>query len=273
MPVKTDGAGKRWVEMEFLTPGTPEQVWQAMATGPGNSAWFTKTTIEERVGGSIRFEFGPEMASAGEVTLWEPPHRFGYVEREWSEGAPPVATEITITSRSGDRCVVRMVHSLFSTSDDWDDQMEGFEAGWPGFFEILRLYLAHFAGQKAASFQVMTSVESDQAAVWKRLLDSLGLAAADAGDRWTAPAQPESLSGTSGTIARIQQDAKQRYILLRLEEPVPGIAILGTYNAGERTNASLYGYFYGEGAEARVAASEPKWRDWISALGADGTGL
>ncbi|MBN9170044.1 MAG: polysaccharide biosynthesis protein, partial [Microbacterium sp.] len=23
---------------------------------------------------------------AGEVTTWEPPHRFGYVERDWSEG-------------------------------------------------------------------------------------------------------------------------------------------------------------------------------------------
>src|SRR5688500_3508622 len=106
MPIKKDGKGNRWVEMEFLTPGTPEQVWEAMATGAGNTAWFTKTTIEERVGGALRFDFGPAGGSSGEVTTWDPPRRFGYVEREWSEGAPPVATEITITSRSGDQCVV-----------------------------------------------------------------------------------------------------------------------------------------------------------------------
>ena len=36
--------GKRWIEMEFVVPGTPEQVWQAVATGPGNTAWFTRAT-------------------------------------------------------------------------------------------------------------------------------------------------------------------------------------------------------------------------------------
>ncbi|CAH2400009.1 hypothetical protein [Mesorhizobium ventifaucium] len=46
MPIKKGETGKRWVEMEFITPGTPEQVWRAIATGPGNTAWFTKTTID-----------------------------------------------------------------------------------------------------------------------------------------------------------------------------------------------------------------------------------
>ncbi|ESZ18472.1 hypothetical protein X737_18045 [Mesorhizobium sp. L48C026A00] len=35
MPIKKDETGKRWVEMEFITP---EQVWRAIATGPGNTA-------------------------------------------------------------------------------------------------------------------------------------------------------------------------------------------------------------------------------------------
>ena len=152
MPIKKDETGKRWVEMEFVAPGTPEQLWQAMATGPGNTAWFTKATVDERVGGEIQFDFGTRGTQSGEVTAWEPPHRFAYVERHWSEGAPPVATEITITARSGDTCVVRMVHSLFTSSDEWDDQIEGFEKGWPAFFAVLRLYLTHFPGQRAASF-------------------------------------------------------------------------------------------------------------------------
>ncbi len=74
-------------------PGTPEQVWQAMATGPAIQHWFTKTKVEAHIGGAIQFDFGPNGSSMGEVTAWEPPFRFGYVERNWSEGAPPVATE------------------------------------------------------------------------------------------------------------------------------------------------------------------------------------
>ncbi len=156
MPIRKDETGRRWVEMELLVPGTPDQVWEAMATGPGNEAWFLKADIEPHVGGALRFHFGQGVATSGNVTTWNPPHQFAYVERDWEPGAPPVATEITIAARSGDRCVVRMVHSLFASSDDWDDQLEGFESGWPGFFRVLHLYLEHFAGMAAASFMAMT---------------------------------------------------------------------------------------------------------------------
>ena len=69
MPTKFDASGKRWVEMEFLVPGTPEQVWQAMATGPGNAAWFTRAEIEEKIGGRLTFHFMPGVTSGGRTTL------------------------------------------------------------------------------------------------------------------------------------------------------------------------------------------------------------
>lgn len=261
MPIKKDGTGKRWVELEFLAPGTPEQVWQAMATGPGNAAWFTKATIEEKVGGVLRFEFGPGMSSSGEVTAWEPPFRFGYVEKDWSEGAPPVATEITITSRAGGQCVVRMVHSLFTSSDDWDDQMESFESGWPGFFGVLRIYLANFAGKTGASFQVMAmGIAGDDLAVWSRLTRELGLAGANAGEPRQTASGPQNLSGV---VERIQQDDKMRLITLRLEAPASGVAMLGTYRGSAGVNASMSIFFYGDDAAETAAASERLWRHWF----------
>lgn len=262
MPIKKDGQGNRSVEMAFIAPGSPEAVWQAMATGEGNSAWFTKAVIEERVGGLISFSFGPQMASRGEVTVWEPPHRFGYVENEWMPGAPPVATEITITSRSGDQCVVRMVHSLFATTDDWDDQMEGFESGWPGFFEVLRVYLTSFAGQKGASFQAMSLTEGDRLTLWKRLSQALGLAGGNVGETISATGGPEPFAGR---IEHIRQDRHLCLVMLRLEAPGPGIALVGAYAQGERSHVSVSMFCYGEDAAERAARSEPKWRDWLSA--------
>lgn len=38
-------------------------------------------------------------------------------------------------------CLVRVVHSLFAETDDWDNQLTGVESGWPSFFRILRMYL------------------------------------------------------------------------------------------------------------------------------------
>lgn len=84
MPIKKSETGKRWVEMELLVPGAPEQVWQAMATGPGNACWFVRGEIEPRVGGAFRLDFGQGMTTAGDVTTWEPPRQFAYVERDWA---------------------------------------------------------------------------------------------------------------------------------------------------------------------------------------------
>ena len=260
MPIKKDGTGKRWVEMEFIASGTPEQLWQAMATGPGNTAWFTKATIEERVGGSLQFHFGPDVNSSGEVTVWQPPNFFGYVERDWNGNAPPVATEITITARSGTSCLVRMVHSLFSATDDWDDQLEGFESGWPGFFDVLRVYLKHFAGRKAASFIAITSTTGEHPEVWKRLQDSLGLFGANVGERRTTSARPEALSGV---VERVDQGEKIRMILLRLERPQPGVALVGTYMSGSGVNVSMSMYLYGDDVEGAAEQSARKWREWL----------
>ncbi len=263
MPIKKDETGKRWVEMELVVPGTPEQVWQAVATGPGYDAWFAKTKIEEHVGGTIHFDLGPYGSSKGEVTIWEPPSRFGYVECEWSESAPPVETEIAVTSRPDGKCLFRMTHSLRATTDAWDTSLEGFEAGWPGFFEVLRLYLRDFAGSQAASFHVMASEEAPQLEVWKRLTEALGLAAANVGEERTTPQQPERLSGT---VERVQQSDRDRYILLRLTAPAPGVALIGTYSMGNSTNASVVLYFYGDDASKAADAAREKWASWLDRL-------
>lgn len=77
MPLKTSAPDRRSVEIEIEVPGTPEQVWKALATGPGFSAWFMPTTIKEHVGGDVTFVFGPGMQSKGSVTTSEPPYPSG----------------------------------------------------------------------------------------------------------------------------------------------------------------------------------------------------
>ena len=56
------------LEFSVEVPGTPEQVWQAIATAKGMSAWFLPTEMEEREGGALHFTMGPEMGSEGHVT-------------------------------------------------------------------------------------------------------------------------------------------------------------------------------------------------------------
>lgn len=262
MPIKKDETGKRWVEMNLLVPGTPEQVWAALATGPGYAGWFIKAEVEPRVGGKLVFHFGGGVASPGEVTEWSPPHKFGYVERDWDKDAPPVATEITIVARSGDRCQVRMVHSLFSSEDSWDDQLEGFESGWVSALEVLRIYLLHFAGVPAATFMSITPSKADAPTSWKQLTEAFGMSGANVGDRCSSSAGPEAFSGV---VEHVHQDAKQRFTILRVEQPAPGLTAIGTYDKGNGAppNVAICRYFYGDQAEQQLEKHEPAWREWF----------
>jgi uncharacterized protein YndB with AHSA1/START domain len=48
MSVKKEANGRRSVQIEIEVPGTPEEVWQAIATGPGISSWLLPAEFEER---------------------------------------------------------------------------------------------------------------------------------------------------------------------------------------------------------------------------------
>ena len=53
-------------------PGTPEEVWQAIATGPGIATWFAPAEVDERVGGRIVTDHGPYGRSEGVVKERDP---------------------------------------------------------------------------------------------------------------------------------------------------------------------------------------------------------
>src|SRR5436189_210966 len=110
MPVKKDASGRHSVEVETEVPGTPEEVWQAIATGPGISAWFVPTKLEEREGGALVLDFGPGMVSEGVITAWDPPRRFVCENKGgMGPGSPTVADEWTVEAKSGGTCRVRVV--------------------------------------------------------------------------------------------------------------------------------------------------------------------
>lgn len=262
MAVIKEDSGRRSVRLEFEVPGTPEQVWRAIATGPGITSWFTPTDVEERAGGAITFHFGPGMDSSGTVTAWEPPLRFAYEERDWGPNAPPLATEVLVETRSGGTCVVRMVHSLFASSDEWDNQLESFEAGWPPFFHVLRLVLTHFPGETCSAFRLMGEAPGSEEAAWEELTGALGLTGAAEGERRTAPGS--GVPPLAGVIERKGAGRHIHELILRLEEPAPGFAVIGAYTWDGKVQAAINFYLFGGRASAVVARDEPLWKAWMA---------
>ena len=260
MSVRKDPSGRRTVHVEAEIAATPEQVWQAIATGPGLSSWFVPTDVDEREGGRIVFHLGPGMDSAGEVTAWEPPRRFAYEERDWAPQAPPVATECTIEARSGGTCVLRLVHSLFASGEEWNDQLESFEAGWPPFFEVLRLGLRHFAGQRCAGIRVMGPVSGTEAEAWNAVRRPLGLADAAEGHRTAArDARAPHFNG-------VVQRATPRDIVVKLDEPSAGIGLFTVSTWDGRANVSVSLYLFGDDAKDVAEQQEAAWREWYEQI-------
>jgi uncharacterized protein YndB with AHSA1/START domain len=260
MPDKKDQSGRRFVQAETEVPGTPEEVWQAIATGPGISAWFVPSTVEERVGGVATSNFGPGMESQATVTAWEPPRRLAMESHDMGPGSPPVATEWTVEAKQGGTCVVRVVHSWTRDDDEWDKMFEGHEHGWPGFFRILRTYLTHFAGKQSAAFQVMVTMPSAVNDVWSNVRDGLALGAVREGQRFAAAGGPT----LAGVVERVGP-AEHPELLLRLDQPAAGTSHLFAMPMGGQACLALRFYFYGADAAKVAAREEPLWQQWADA--------
>ena len=260
MSVKKEASGRRSIQVEAEVPGTPEEVWQAIATGPGISAWFCPAEFEERDGKPVaaKLNFGPGMESRSVVTAWDPPRMFAREADGWAPGSPPIATEFSVEARAGGVCVVRVVNSLFASTDDWDKQLEGAESGWPGAFRILRIYLTHFRGQRSAFMQFMAPVAGTAAEAWATLTAALGLNGVGAGQRWAVPAGVPALGGVVEDVSQSPCGA-----LLRLDKPGPGTAALSIITFGASVMAAFNFYLYGDQAAGNVARETPLWQAWI----------
>jgi hypothetical protein len=170
-----------------------------------------------------------------------------------------VATEWTVEARSGGTCIVRVVHSWFASSDDWDDQFEGHTHGWAAFFRILRLSLAHFAGQPSSAFQLMAFAPAPTPDAWESLTRPLGLSGAVAGEPAASAAGAPRLSGQ---VARVGPPAFPELLML-LDQPAPGIAHLFAMPMGGSVCLSIRIFLFGDRAQPATLREEPVWRSWL----------
>jgi hypothetical protein len=203
----------------------------------------------------VKIDVGVEIRAP--LTAWEPPRKWA-AQSDGMPGSPPIASEWSVEARGGGICIVRIVQSLFASTDDWDNQLEGAAHGWPGFFRTLRIYLTHFRGQRSTTMKWMAPVAGTEAEAWDALAAAMGVKGLSVGQRWTAPAGVPATGGVVEYVSQSPNDA-----LLRLDKPGPGIAALGTVNFGRQSMVALSFYLYGAQAAGTVANETPLWEAWI----------
>jgi len=133
------------IELEVNLPASPEEVWDAIATGPGIDSWFMgRNEVEPRVGGAAAMDTGGHRAEAV-VTAYEPGKRFA-IRSATAEDGRFMAFEYLIEGRDRGSAVLRVVHSGM-LGDDWRDEYDALRRGWPFHLHTLREYLTHFPGR------------------------------------------------------------------------------------------------------------------------------
>ncbi|WP_405691445.1 SRPBCC domain-containing protein [Streptomyces sp. NBC_00057] len=133
------------IELETTLPASPEQVWEAIATGPGIDSWFMgRNEVEAREGGIAAMSTGSHREEA-EITAYEPGERFATRTAEGEDGRF-MAFEYLIEGQDGASTVLRVVHSGL-LGDDWQDEYDALRRGWPFHLHTLREYLTHFPGR------------------------------------------------------------------------------------------------------------------------------
>jgi uncharacterized protein YndB with AHSA1/START domain len=254
------------MELTFELPGTPEQVWDAIATANGISSWMLPTDLDAREGGAICFHMGEDVSSEGTVTGFDAPRRFAYVEPDWAvlvghdrDSVDPLATEFLIEAQSGGTCVLRVVSSAFGTGAEWEAEFFGdMEKGWTPQFDNLRVYLSHFAGRRVVSMDVEARAPITADKLWPSMQAAIGA---------HRVGEVVQLRGLHAVVERINASPGPNELLIRTTDPVEGYLNFMAWNTGADTSSAMIaGRLFSDDASAYVERERDGWQQWLDAV-------
>ncbi|MFD0970083.1 SRPBCC family protein [Plantactinospora endophytica] len=204
---------------EIELAATPEQVWAAIATGPGIDSWFMgQTEVDPREGGRNTFTMAGHTEEST-VTAWEPGKRFAYGTEPGPDGGF-MAIEYLIEGRDQGSTVLRLVQSGV-LGDNWETEYEAMQVGWDMYLGTLAAYVRHFPGRHAAQVAAFRPGAGEPDQVWA------------------------AVAGAFGISGEVVEGAPARLVLDGLA-PIEGtvdLAGLPTY-FGVRTDDALYRFLY-----------------------------
>ena len=186
------------VRKEIEIDASPEEIWEAIATGNGIDGWFlgTGNEVEPREGGRVLLDFGDAGSGGSTVTAWDPPRHFAHKGDAAPDGSLH-AMEYVIEGRGG-RTLVRLVHSGF-LGGDWETEYDSLSEGDFMYLHQLGQYVKYFRGRRPIVLSLWRPDEPDRERTLAAFGKALGLPAdPQEGDR--VQAAPRGLPPIDGVV-------------------------------------------------------------------------
>ena len=239
------------VRGEIDLDAPPEEVWDAIATGPGIDAWFMgHNSVEPGTGCTMSMTMGGHTQGS-KITAWEPNKRLAYRGEEGPDGSVH-AFEYLVEGKEGGSTVLRFVHSGFM-GDDWEAEYEALGKGWGMYLDKLAEYFTYFRGRRATPIFAMVPPSEGEGDVVRRLQQGLGLQETPkAGDR--VHLTPENLPAIDGVVDYVKGD----FLGVRTDDA------MYRFIRGYAGGAVLGHHLFAEGVDRE--ATEQAWQDWLTKL-------
>jgi uncharacterized protein YndB with AHSA1/START domain len=139
--VKAPAAGRTIIK-ELFVRTTPERAFRAFTDKAELERWFvTRAEVDLTPGGVYDLTWGPGEFVPGKVVEIDPPRKFVF---DWDDGPQYGITRITVefdADDDGHGTTIRLVHTGFATSSDWDPLYNDVNSGWSKELEYLRAWL------------------------------------------------------------------------------------------------------------------------------------
>jgi uncharacterized protein YndB with AHSA1/START domain len=239
------------LRMETEVEATPEQVWEAIATGPGIDAWFMgHNEVEPGEGGATRMTIAGET-SESTITTWDPPNRLAYRSEPGPDGSFH-AFEYLVEGRDQATTLVRLVHSGM-LGDDWEREYRGLQEGDPVYIHLLAQYLKYFRGRAATPVFAAQPQTAEREQAWSVFRQGLGLRGPVAeGDQ--VRLTPEGLPVIEGVV----DYASPSFLGVRSDDA------LYRFIYGYDGTVVVGHHIYRDGVDQ--AGTDQAWQSWLSKL-------
>jgi uncharacterized protein YndB with AHSA1/START domain len=254
--------------IEIAAPA--EEVWKALAEAEGIQKWFApEARVESGVGGSIWLSWGPGMEGSARIEIWDPGRRLQTVdERDKPYGCSGPATDAVrgemrriavdyILEAKGGTTVLRLVHSGFGLTADWDGEYDSTRRGWPVFLRILKHCLERHRGEACRQIYIFASTSMPIPEAWARLLEAAG--SPQVGGRYRLRNNGDELTGVVETMGEVSfngsVDNLNDCLMWALCDPGPGGGSMLSLNL------ALFGV-----REEGAAALQGRWTAYLERL-------
>jgi len=239
------------VRDEITVDATPDEVWAAVASGPGVDSWLMGRTDIDTAGKSATFSMFGEVSNSS-ITAWEPGHHFATQEDKKPDGTF-TALEWLIESRDGGGAVVRFVHSGLLGGDNWEAEYNGLSVGDHAYLMKLAVYLKHFAPRTATGLLFMPGpITTDS---WAAMTAALGVGA-DAVDGRPARLSVPGIAPVDGTVEFVGPPS---FVGMRTDDAM--YMLIHGYN--DMVFASAH-YF----DDRDLSTETEAWQSWLGGLAA-----